>query len=95
MVNHSKGNPSWVPLFSTEDFRPYHELGCAVIRQAVQDCVDGILPYGSLRNFLKDTTWVQCLNVDTDKVLEITERRLYEKEKRRKNRSKKEREAEG
>lgn len=45
-------------------------LCCAVIQEAILDYADGKMSYASLSNFLKGAAWVQCLDLDTDNLLE-------------------------
>ena len=69
--------------FTPSDFEPYHNLGCAIVRQAVEDYCNNELSYNSLEKFLRKTEWVKCLRLDIDKVLELAERRYDAEEENR------------
>ena len=58
-------------------------LCCAVIQEAILDYADGKMSYASLSNFLKGTTWVQCLDLDIDNLLEKA-RKLHERKEENK-----------
>lgn len=48
----------------------YKALGCAIIQQAVEDYVEGSLSEEYLRNFIYNTLWIRCLDLDLDYLME-------------------------
>ena len=48
----------------------YKALGCAIIQQAVEDYVEGLLSEEYLRSFIYNTLWIRCLDLDLDYLME-------------------------
>ena len=48
----------------------YKALGCAIIQQAVEDYVDGLISEEYLKDFIYNTLWIKCLNLDLDYLME-------------------------
>ena len=48
----------------------YKALGCAIIQQAVEDYMEGLLSEEYLRNFIYNTLWIRCLDLDLDYLME-------------------------
>ena len=48
----------------------YKALGCAIIQQAVEDYVDGLISEEYLKDFIYNTLWIKCLNLDLDYLIE-------------------------
>jgi hypothetical protein len=61
----------------------YKTLGCAIIKAAVDDYIQGDLPEGYFKKFLYETLWIKCLNVDVDWIFEKAKERHDEKEERK------------
>jgi len=71
-------------LLHPSDFEPYHRLGCAIVRQAVEDYCNNEMSHDALVEFLTETLWVKCLRLDVDRVIELAERRYNAEEEKRK-----------
>ena len=59
----------------------YRELACAIIEQAVDDYYYHNMSYGRLEHFLRRTSWVSCMDLDIDALLEVAKKRKEELER--------------
>ena len=55
-------------------------LGCAIIKTAIEDYVYGDITEGCFKQFLYNTLWIKCLDLDIDFVFEKAKEKHDERE---------------